>query len=102
MSEDFEWDDDVKKRAEKKMRERMIVESKGKYDPWEDKGLEEEESDTDKEGGHDEGSKNQDKEEEEEEIEDDEDSDKRKKVEKRETVKAVRTSSRKRSTTVKD
>ena len=102
LAGDFEWDDDVKKRAEKKVRERLIVESKGKYDPWENKDLEENESDTDKDGEYNEGSKNQDKVEEEEEDEDEEDGDKHKKAEQGEKVIAVRASSRKRTNTVKD
>ena len=106
LAGDFEWDDDVKKRAEKKVRERLIVESKGKYDPWEEKDLEEDDSDTEKAGENEEGSKNQDEKEVEEEGEDEneneEDTNKHKKAEQGGKVKAVRASSRKRTNTVKD
>ena len=45
------------KNARKKVRERLIVESKGKYDPWEKKDLEENDSDTENAGENEEGSK---------------------------------------------
>ena len=94
------------KNARKKVRERLIVESKGKYDPWEEKDLEEDDSDTEKAGENEEGSKNQDEkeveEEEEDENENEEDTDKHKKAEQGGKVIAVRASSRKRTNTVKD